>query len=298
MTDVTQAPAVAEPSETELEANMAEFFGHRLADPIEDEAPAQEPTPVAEQSATPPVSLNPSPAPAPNAEPAASQNEGGDTEIDAGLMAEVMLGAAPAPVETPAAPVAETPAATPPSSGEQLYMPIKAETIRIPQAQLDSIFRSEDPVEQERALTNLMAGWMNAGLAMMDQRMKEHYVPQISQQAHQVTVSAQRAQEVENDFFSTYPDLRAAPQLVQRVGAYFSKQNPNAKWGPELKAQIGDNARKLARQMGIKLEGAPQATPPAPVPFVADSARPSSAHPTGQPDYSPGKMVEELSFFA
>lgn len=299
MTDVTQTQQPAEPAVSELEANMAEFFGHRLSDPMEPEAtpePVAEPTPTVPAAMPAAVELNPSSTPAPNAEPAASTNEGDEPEVDAGLMQDVMLGNAPVP--TPAPKEAAPAASDPPSSGEQLYMPIKAETIRIPQAQLDSIFRSEDPVEQERALTNLMAGWMNAGIAMMDQRMKEHYVPQISQQAQQSTASAQAAAQVESDFYSSYPDLKAAPQLVQRVGAYYSKMDPNAKWGPDLKAKIGDNARLLAARMGIKLEGAPVKPTPAATPFVADSARPNSALPTGQTDYSPGAMVDELSLFA
>lgn len=297
MTDVTQqsAPVAPEPSVDALQANMDEFFGHRLADPIEEEAsPAQ---PVVEQAAPSPVPLNPSSTPAPNAEPAASQNEDDDTEIDPGLMAEVLLGAQPAqPAPTPAAQAPVAPAS--PSSDEQLYMPIKAESIKIPQTQLEAIFRSEDPQEQERALVGLMAGWMNAGIALMDQRMKEHYVPQIATQAHQTTVSAQAAAQIENDFYGTYPDLRAAPQLVQRVGQHFSKLDPQAKWGPELKAKIGDNARKLAKQMGIKLEGAPAPAAAPAVPFVADSARPSSALPSGEKDYSAAAMVDELSLFA
>lgn len=177
-------------------------------------------------------------------------------------------------------------------------MPIKPEAIRLPQAQLDAIFRSEDPQEQERALVNLMASWMNAGIALMDSRMKEHYAPQFVQQSQQVFATQAATRAIEEDFFGAYPDLQGQTALIERVAAHFAKTNPQAKWGPELRDKIGTNARALAKQLGIKLAGAPQAQPQAPAqPFVVDSARPASAMPSGQVDYGPAAMVDELTRF-
>jgi len=281
MTDATSPAAapVLSQEEQDLNANMDAFFEHRLDDDLF--VSESDPTPAAVEPEPAPAA-DPTPIqPTTNAEPAAVENAGdGEEPIDAGLLASLVLGTSPAPTPTPTAVEAPAPAPveSPAGDDDKPYMPLQAKRGMIPPQVLDTIFNSEDPGQREDALIGVLTSWGNAILAMADNRVKEFHAPRMVQ-AQAQTVEAQRhAVETQQDFYGAFPDLQEVPQLVARVAQVIAQQNPQAKYGPEMRDKIGKTARAFAKQTGITLKGAaPAAKVEAPQPFVTGSARPAPA---------------------
>lgn len=280
--------------EQSLDENIAAFFDYSMSDPMEgvgqQETPAEsaqpnpEPQPVAQpvvqpETPTPPTS---------NVEPATGgQTEGGAPEVDQDLIAAVMLGGLPSgAAPQPTQDRAETTPQNPEPSAESVYQPLVPKRGMIPPQVLDTIFNSDDPLQREDALTNLLTSWGNAILQMSEDRVREFHMPRIVQTSQAVQLQEQQVRAIQEDFYSgENAPLRKVPQLVERVTNAYAQKNPNARYGPEMKQSIATATRELAKRLGIALEGPAPAPATPQQPFIAGSARPNG---TGDiPKYDP-----------
>lgn len=305
---------------TAFDDNLDEFLGRDL---LSEMAPAVVAAPPAEPAAPTPSVVPASPgAPTTEGVPALSQpapanggtppatttqpapaGETAKTEVDPGLLFKMFSAEPKAEPAAPAQPVTSAPPAAS-QDADEIPMPFTAQ-LNLPDALVQTLFESEDPVQRKQALSALMAALGNAVVGYVETRVKEFHTPKLVQQFETAQSVKAQAAAVGQHFYGTYPELAQYKQVVERAGKIVLDGNPTAAYSEEIAAQIAGLARAALAQMGKSIGTAPapvtpaapqqQAAPsPAPTPYVAGGVTPGG--PLDQPadSNSPGAIFEQM----
>lgn len=301
LSEMDPQPATAPVVEGPAPAAQAATPG--VAQPAPAGASPQAPQPAAPQA--------PQPAPANGGTPPATTTQAapaGETAtpgVDPDMLLS-MFGTAPAaPAPTPAA--SPAPAAPVASADDEVPMPFTA-AMQVPDALVQTIFESEDPVSRKQALVGLIAAIGNASVGYMEQRIKEFHAPRMASQFQATQVAQQQAAQVSQHFYGANPDLVNYRQVVLKAGEVYMAKNPTAVYNEETAANIAALARQAITSMGLPLQqqanGQPQAAPAAPAsappvvprtPYVAGGVSPGGNLDTPLDPNDAGSIFDQMS---
>lgn len=220
-------------------------------------------------------------------------------EVDAALLQQMLTipGVAPVEQQPVQQPVQQTPAEEP------VFKPF-ANNFQLPAPLQAALFESDDPQVRAQALVDVMVSVGNSVAAVMEARIKEHYVPKITQQAEQRFTQNTEVKRIDTDFYSTYPELEANRPLVTKAFQIVAaKLGTGAVYNAEVKAQVGALAKKALAATGVQVAQPTQqqtsqpkpAAKPKTTPYVAGGARPGNYE---SPDpNTAAAMFDELSKF-
>lgn len=181
--------------------------------------------------------------------------------------------------------------------------------LQLPANLTQTLFNSEDPVQQERALKGLVAAIGNAAVGYMEQRIRNHHTPRIASQFAESQSAQAQAAAVAQDFYGTHKDLEPYKQVVLKAGQAWAQHNPNRAYDAKARDEVANLARAALKNMNINLpapaaQGAAPAPAPQPAPgtaprtpYVAGGARPGGSLEQAPADDSPGAMLDLLTQF-
>jgi hypothetical protein len=156
---------------------------------------------------------------------------------------------------------------------------------------LQALFESDDVETRHQALVGLLAGFGNAVVQIMDQRIQEHHAPRVQAATVSSFTERQQAQAVNADFYGKYSELEPYSKVVVRAFEVVSAKHKGKPYTPELRDEVATLAKTALKQMGVQLPNPTQSAAPA-------GASGQGQQPTGQQRQSapqrrnPGRTFE------